>query len=422
MASKAGKMESSPLIQKLPSPPATYKIDSSAKGNSPRDYPEISLVMPIMDNSLREVKIWNLSTAAKLRIMLKVALGLECLHAHNYLHLDIKADNCLYRGDLESEDSVVCLSDFGLSLPCDDVSIPVTTKLNRITYDHRPPECFTDPTKYSGAADIWSLAIFFLRLTVGDWGPYPYERYNEGLVAKHSKILFTDCWGQIKKHIASYFDDVKSNSLADLLERMFNTEPESRPTISQVVGDKVFDGLREKVFARFGTVCRPKDDPQYSITSYQEKHHRILNRMVEIYLDTYRMESIFTMFMGIDIYFRCLPALEPEVKPEFLEQMMQASMAIAMRFAAFRQNRSLITNPFVEGQILKLLGGKIRRYSSPYESAKNMDELMHFYKTVLTRPEMAKYYFEIKKEKFFSSKGAMTDKFNLTIEEFASRI
>jgi serine/threonine protein kinase len=421
MASKAGKPEISPLIQKLPSPPATYKIDSSIKGNSPRTYPEISLVMPIMDGSIRSLRSQNLSATAKLRIMLKVALGLECLHSHNYLHLDIKADNCLYRGDLESEDSMVCLSDFGLSIPCDSVEIPVRSELKRITYDHRPPECFTNPKMYSGAADIWSLAIFFLRLAVGDWGPYPYSVYSEDEVSKTSKILHLG-WRDIRSHIIEFFRDPRHDPLEKLLHRMLNPDPTKRPRIGDIVKDTVFDEVREKVLTRFGTVCHPKDDSQYSITSYQEKHQRILRNMVETYLDKYRTESIFTMFLGIDIYFRCLPALAVDVKVEFLEQLMQVSMAMAMRFGAFRQNRVMVTDPFVEGQVLKLLGGKIRRYNSPYESAKNMSELVHFYKTVLAHPEMAKHYLEIKGEKFFSSKLPMTDKFNLTIEEFAARI
>lgn len=80
-------------------------------------------------------------------------------HENFVLHRDIKPNNLLIAADGE-----VKLADFGLARGFADPMKPMTS--NVITRWYRPPELLFGAKHYSGAVDMWSVALVFAELVI----------------------------------------------------------------------------------------------------------------------------------------------------------------------------------------------------------------------------------------------------------------
>ncbi|CAG9331863.1 unnamed protein product [Blepharisma stoltei] len=95
-----------------------------------------------------------------------VIQGLEYLHSHGIIHLDLKPGNLLLYTDVdENEYPLVKICDFGLSRRADATGYAIIEKKCG-TDKYVPPEV-TDGAMISVAADMWSLGLLLHNLAVG---------------------------------------------------------------------------------------------------------------------------------------------------------------------------------------------------------------------------------------------------------------
>ena len=178
------------------------------------------LVMKLMRYDLLSTLADYNSEASILRIFHQVARGVMRCHERRIAHLDIKPENIL----LNSK-GAVRLCDFGSSHMFDE---PID--LNAFgTILYRAPETFSFSEFEKGAADIWSLGVLLYVLLTGVY-PFPGETEEQVVDALKSNTLD--------------FEDLRDTACSpiskDLLYKLLQTDPSSRPTIQEVLAHPWF--------------------------------------------------------------------------------------------------------------------------------------------------------------------------------------
>src|SRR5579862_2939286 len=114
-------------------------------------------------------------------LMYQIALGLKCLHDNNYLHLDLKPANVLYKR--KGYHITAKIADFGHSLGVqrDETLLPAYTNALLGTLTYLAPESLSGSKMYTNKNDIWSLGVTFLEMLTGNY-VFKSQTENELLV------------------------------------------------------------------------------------------------------------------------------------------------------------------------------------------------------------------------------------------------
>ena len=203
-------------------------------------------------------------------IMTQILLGLEYIHHRKILHRDLKPGNVLISKEKKLPYAKIC--DFGLS--CFPSNYRPSTP-GAVTSWYRAPEICCEYSDYSFPSDIWSTACIFYEIvtkkpfietkkdnsknifrdiitvspqkfTAKEISDYikrgDCERFKHGYTEKLTpkKMPFM-------KHMEKYIDvkdfDTSQGSceeFCDLLDKMFELQPEKRPTASECLSHPFF--------------------------------------------------------------------------------------------------------------------------------------------------------------------------------------
>lgn len=122
-------------------------------------------------------------------VILDIARALEHLHAHNFVHRDIKPDNVLI-----TRSGVAKLADLGLAKRVDDVTHLTGTRQSVGTPFYMPYEQVISAKQVDGRSDIYALGATLYHLVTGDV-PFPgqtalevTERKVEGIFKPASAV------------------------------------------------------------------------------------------------------------------------------------------------------------------------------------------------------------------------------------------
>jgi len=97
------------------------------------------------------------------RLLAGIARGMEAVHAHKIIHLDLKPENVLI-GPLD----VPWITDFGLSTSANMTSISQSTAGGRGTLPFKAPELFAHPPWVGPEADVYAFAILAWIVVCGE--------------------------------------------------------------------------------------------------------------------------------------------------------------------------------------------------------------------------------------------------------------
>lgn len=252
-----------------------------------------------------------------------LAHAVSALHVEGIIHADIKASNVLLYAD-----GSVRLTDYGLATK--KWTPTETFTYNVCTCTHRPLECLLR-RPWNESLDIWSLGCTFYEIAYGEL-LFPYQGVLEGsnkIKDKEAKTRLRDRsinaiidWSSrgpnpptsyevigVKQIPIDYMpfalcDDFKKPEMAmfnNLLCSMLIVDPQSRPSIGQILSHPFFQGMRSPLYL---TIQRPIN----KITVNEQAR-------VTQYIHRYTSDSV-VQALALNIYCRCndLDHLSEQIK------------------------------------------------------------------------------------------------------------
>lgn len=173
----------------------------------------ISIIMEHVPKGTLEnyiVKYGSLGNDVAQKFFVQLLCCVDYIHCQHVIHRDIKPDNVLLDTNYN-----IKLIDFGLSNKYSSQS-PLKTRVGTPCY--ASPEIFRN-TKYTKAADIWSLGVTLYRMVTGCL-PFYSTDFQE--------LCNMVCYQQV--YIPGYVD----SSCADLIQRMLNKDGSKRIDIDSI--------------------------------------------------------------------------------------------------------------------------------------------------------------------------------------------
>ncbi|XP_048849164.1 serine/threonine-protein kinase PLK3-like isoform X2 [Brienomyrus brachyistius] len=171
--------------------------------------------------------------------MRQLILGLKYIHEQGYVHRDIKLANLFINENME-----IKIGDFGLATKQDPRDIQLCGTFNYIA-----PEVWRRQG-HGPESDVWAMGCVMYQLLVGEL-PFDFSDISK-LVASIWGLLFT-----LPRKVPK--------SARRLLKKIFQVNPQDRPTLDQILQDKFFtEGFTPEELP--ASSC-------YSVPQLEEIHH-----------------------------------------------------------------------------------------------------------------------------------------------------
>ena len=288
-----------------------------------------------LQEALDDARFTSDKISSVIDLLSGIARGMEAVHAHNLIHLDLKPDNILL-----GPDNVPWVTDFGLSASTNQASMASSMIGGRGTLVFKPPEMFISNATVTQKADVYSYAILAWTVMTGErpWASLPSP--DTQLLAIHAEGLMRP---ELKD--GSDWREASVPVLAKLIEACWAQDGEQRPefggsdgVISQLdalagrmlkLGDEeAIEVLADRVFVMECEVAAAKD-------LIKEYDHAV---------EEHPLAAISKDHSGQYNDSRLTNAQERELKDE------RAGLAITMECAARASEAA-------KGQLLKATGG-----------------------------------------------------------------
>ncbi|ONI30737.1 hypothetical protein PRUPE_1G270600 [Prunus persica] len=178
----------------------------------------------------------QLDWSRRIKVALGAAKALNCLHTHKtpFIHRDLKASNVLLDDDWNAK-----LSDFGLAKygPRDGQDHVMTRILG--TKGYIAPE-YIGTGHVTLKTDVYSFGVVLLEILSGSCA---VKKYSDGMAGDLTKWAEPYLSNRQKLHhvidqrLGNNFPVEEAHKFAELILRCLDSDPKSRPTMAEVVGD-----------------------------------------------------------------------------------------------------------------------------------------------------------------------------------------
>jgi serine/threonine protein kinase len=203
-----------------------------------------------------------LSFDDKRRIMKGLARGMQALHKNNYLHLDCKLENGMFK-EINRKIEGVLIDYKYTSYVKGGIEKGIVTEQQRFAGPYKAPECLKPvvPGKYyyNNKSDIWALGATFIRILNNNNNYFFAEIFNDLREGKYTKLekFYLEFMNQnkIQEFVGVLVDGIghpemkneaKKNQIKGLLVNMFQLNPRLRSSIEDVLNHPFFDVLKEE--------------------------------------------------------------------------------------------------------------------------------------------------------------------------------
>ena len=176
-----------------------------------------------------------------IKLFRQTCMAIAYMHSQRVLMRDIKPENILL-----DEQSNVKLCDFGWSAFEGDAD---ECRLKAGTFEYMSPETLKKEPQ-SFPADIWALGVLLYEMLTG----------NEPFVALTPVGMLN-----LMARSTANLSVIKSEEAKDLLKRMLQYEPAKRPTIKEVLADKLFCPLFQTGYLDDGPRYEPNTEESQQI-------------------------------------------------------------------------------------------------------------------------------------------------------------
>lgn len=161
----------------------------------------------------------QLPVATKCEMARRIALALDCLHSHGYVHRDVKPSNVML-----TEKGEIKLLDVGLAKIWDEVATKERLTGSHVvlgTPGYMAPEQFWPIQRVDRSADIFSLGCVLYQLLTG-------------------KLPYADCKFDTFRSLTTLRGDLPPG-LTGLIHQMLKKSPEDRPQSAEIVATSLLE-------------------------------------------------------------------------------------------------------------------------------------------------------------------------------------
>src|SRR3989338_2438997 len=160
--------------------------------------------------------------------MVQICNAVEHMHAHGYLHNDIKRDNIMVNATETGER--ITLLDYSLATKKQNKKIPLKKIPSR---EIRAPE-ITQREEVSEKTDQWSTAVLMYQLLTGEH-PFPHVQKNEISVMVTNISAYRRLRKRIKEKVPKQFQKVITKALEYDPNKRYNSITEMK---QEIIGRK----------------------------------------------------------------------------------------------------------------------------------------------------------------------------------------
>ena len=196
------------------------------------------------------------------RLLAGIARGMEAVHAHKIIHLDLKPENVLI-GPLD----VPWITDFGLSTSANMTSMSHSTVGGRGTLPFKAPELFVHPPHVGPEADVYAFSILAWIVVCGE---QPYAKMLAAATSLPQAVI-----QGVRPTLANpneEWQDKTIGLMVRLIEGCWHADYTQRPTFgsdSAPVGGSREEGGEGSKGAGSGVVAR-LEKMEYSLSKGHE--------------------------------------------------------------------------------------------------------------------------------------------------------
>jgi len=161
------------------------------------------------------------------RLLAGIARGMEAVHAHKIVHLDLKPENVLI-GPLNTP----WITDFGLSTSANMASMSTSSAGGRGTLPFKAPELFAHPPHVGPEADVYAYAILAWVVVCGE---QPYTAMQAAATSLPQAVM-----QGVRPTLADPHEEWKDKATAPmvrLIEACWHAEYAQRPVFGSRAGD-----------------------------------------------------------------------------------------------------------------------------------------------------------------------------------------
>lgn len=208
---------------------------------------------------LTDEHILNFSDKSKsnynlyLNLISQIIHIMNLLHTNNYCYRDLKLNNIIINKQLK-----LSLIDFGFVKKLDNNNCKTSTICG--TFHMKAPEIFLASDgklkEYNPFCfDVYSIGVILYEIY---YGKAPFNYYKDDIdMDEYKKILY-------KGINESFFDENIDKDLKELIIKCMNVSPEKRPTVKEIINDKLWDkyGGFEKIRNLNTNLVMTKSDKQ----------------------------------------------------------------------------------------------------------------------------------------------------------------
>ena len=169
---------------------------------------------------IKTEKLHYIEQHKAIKLFIQIVKGISYCQSKNINHRDIKLENILV-----IKDDIIKIIDFGFAVKG---SKDTYQKLFCGTPSYMPPEIVNKEKYIAQYSDVWSLGVLLYTML---YGRFPFK-------AKEDDKLFE----LINKADVKFPEDIDvSNNIKNLLKKIFNVDPKSRPSPDDIINEIIFN-------------------------------------------------------------------------------------------------------------------------------------------------------------------------------------
>ena len=284
----------------------------------------------LKENNLCNLIGENLSGGKIKRLIIGLFLGMRCMHRKGFLHLDIKPRNCLY--DIRDGIYTPYLSDFGVSIRCNDVYLGIKKEGRIGTFKYFPYEMLKNSEYYiyTDKTDVWSLGLTILVFLGLEYklNFVPDEPKEEKLKKIKNFWDNTDMELLINKCLNKpYFSESDKIDLYEMLTNMMKKEPNER------ISSKDFEKLRFYKNNEIDDSCLISEPKEILYIPYSSTNViRGIEKLRSFFKNSRRNYNLEVYFLAIELFIRIMSINPLEISDSNLERDIQMSFFTSIKY------------------------------------------------------------------------------------------